>query len=208
MLKNKWFMGILALGLIATVVYNLSYFASRGRPPAPSAEALAIGPPAQPQVATNSIGGNRPPENGVSEALARPPLSLEEITQQAQNPVSIALKREPSPKKTYPERDPFQGVAALRLQVLELEPKAMAATSSDEMDTSPLEPTLRVTAILVQGERRFAVINGYAKRVGASVGPWQIAAIEPGYVMVRTPDGDRKIEIEKQIGDAKPEPKQ
>src|SRR6266850_3455703 len=103
MLKNKWLMGVLALGLIATVVYNLSYFASRGRPPAPSSEALAIDTPAPPQVATNSIGTNQPPENGISEVLARPPLSLEEITQQAQKPLTIALKREPTPKNTYPE---------------------------------------------------------------------------------------------------------
>jgi hypothetical protein len=137
----------------------------------------------------------------------RPPFSPEEIAQQAQSPLSVAFSREPLPKRVYPARDPFQTARALRQPVWEIEPTLTPPTSPDELDASLPEPALRVTAILVQGERRFAVINGYPKRIGSRIGTWQITAIEPDYVTVRTPDGDRKIEIEKQIADAKPQPK-
>jgi len=195
------------LGLIGTLAYNLSYLASRRRPPAPGPDALTIETPATNQIVTNSIGTNQPSETGVSEAPARPPFSLEEIAQQAQKPLSAALKGALSPKSPYPERDPFQGSLALRQQVREIEPQSTPPAPTADPDVSTPEPSLRVTAILVQGERRFAVINGYAKRIGASVGSWQIAAIEPDYVLMKTPDGDRKIEIEKRTADAKPEPK-
>jgi len=204
-------MGILALGLIATVAYNLTYFASRRRPPVASQDPLTIVTPAVPQAApqavTNSIGTIHPSETGSAEISARPPFSPEEIAQQAQSPLTVALNREPLPKRAYLERDPFRGAPAVRQPVRETEPKSTPSTSPDELDASPPETPLRVTAILVQGERRFAVINGYPKRVGSHMGTWQIAAIEPDYVMVKTPDGDRKIEIHKQLADAKLEPK-
>ena len=84
--------------------------------------------------------------------------SLAEIMQQAQNPLSVPLKREPLAKQAYPKRDPFQKAPTLWSQVQPLDPEATPATSSDQNDESLSEPILRVTAILVQGERRFAVM--------------------------------------------------
>ena len=203
MLKNKWFIGVLVLGLAATVAYNLTYFASRGQRPVPSQNEPPAVSMAAPQVLSNSIGASQPLAGGPDEMNVRPVVSLEEITQQAQSPLLIKTKQEALPKKFYPARDPFQSVPVIRPAVRELKPDLTSLGS--EREVAPPDPVTRVTAILVQGERRLAVVNGYPKGVGSHIGDWQIAAIEPGYVMMRTMNGERKIEIETQVTDVKSE---
>jgi hypothetical protein len=127
---------------------------------------------------------------------------MPEIAQQAQNPLSLSLAGDRTTQRVYPERDPFREAPTARVQPWQSK-VGESPPSSPEKTSLPDEPSLKVTAILVEGDRRIALVNGYPKRVGTKIGSWQIAAIEPDHLILKTPEGDKKIEIERQIADAK-----
>jgi hypothetical protein len=64
-----------------------------------------------------------------------------------------------------------------------------------ETESPPPDPLFKVSATLIEADRRIALVNGVPKKIGAAVGNWRIVAIEPDYVVVQTPGGERKVEI-------------
>jgi hypothetical protein len=198
--KNKWLLILLTLGLAGTAVYNITFFASRDQDKGlQSNVTTGIVPttPLEPVQSINAINGTAHlPGSVSSEVQCRPLLSMEEIERQARNPVDLSVKSSLSVSRPWPDRDPFQ---APRQHIPVLTDHTHSAESSVkpslETESPPLDPSFKVSATLIDQDRRFALVNGVPKKIGAAVGSWRIVAIEPDYVVVQTPGGERKVEI-------------
>jgi hypothetical protein len=198
--KNKWLLVLLSLGLAGTAVYNITFFASRDQGNSPQSTVMpGIVPtaPLEPVQNINAINGTVHFQGSVSsEAQSRPFLSMEEIERQARNPVDLSVKSGPPTRRDWPDRDPFQ---AARQHVPVLTEHTHSAESSVkpplETESPPPDPSFKVSATLIEEDRRIALVNGVPKKIGAAVGNWRIVAIEPDYVVVQTPGGERKVEI-------------
>ncbi len=208
MLKNKWILVLLIPGLVGIAAYNISFFASRdqGNDPSSTPTALNVPTPPQPPVQnTNTIDGTVQPQgNGLGEPQSSPPISLEEIERQAKNPVDLSVQKPLPERRPWPERDPFR-VSRQQAQVLarHIEPAEPPVQPSNGVAATSLDPIFKVSAILIDDGRRFALVNGFPKAIGATVGSWRIVAIQPDYVVVQTPGGERKVEISKGVAYAR-----
>jgi hypothetical protein len=208
MRKNRWILLLLSLGLAGAAVYNIAFFRTRFQRNslASTTTALNIPAPDVEQVqGINTISGTvKPQANIPSEPTTRPPLSIEEIEQKATDPVDLSAKRIFLEGRTWPKRDPFQTPQQQApVPTRDIESAELPAKPSMEAESKPLEPVFKVSAILIEENRRFALVNGYPKRIGALVGSSRIVAIEPDYVIVQTPEGERKVDILKQPEDEK-----
>lgn len=199
MLKNKWILVLLILGLAGTAVYNITFFRSRYQGNTLASANTTLDVPtrlAEPVQNINTIGGTvRPLGSVTSEPPSRPLLFFEEIERQAGDPVDLSVKRVLPEGRPWPERDPFQAPRQRApVPTRRVESAESPAKPSMETESTSSDPVFKVSAILIEENRRFALVNGYPKRIGASVGNWRIVAIEPDHVIVQTPAGERKVE--------------
>ena len=206
--KNKWLLVLLALGLAGTAVYNITYFASRDQGnalPSTAATGMVPTPPVEPGLNMNAINGAIQPQEGVSsEGQSRPFLSVEEIERQARTPVDLSEKRSLLASRPWPDRDPFQAPRQQRPVSTDRKYSAESPVKpSLETESPPLDPSFKISATLIDEDRRFALVNGVPKKIGSVVGTWRIVAIEPNYVVVQTSGGERKVEILNQLAHEK-----
>lgn len=207
--KNTWLLLLLALGLAGTAVYNISFFASRDQDNSPQSAVtpgIVPTPPVEPGQNINVINGAiHPKESDSSDAPARPVLSMEEIERRARNPVDLPVLSTVSCRPAWPERDPFLGPRQhAPVPAGPAHPAALSVKPTLRAESLPPDPIFKVSAILIEEDKRFALVNGYPRGIGAAVGDWEIIAIQPDHVVVRTPGGERKIEILKQLAHEKP----
>jgi hypothetical protein len=207
MLKNKWILALLILGLSGTAVYNITFFASRNpgnNQTSPIATPTTSVAPTEFSQNLNTISGTESSTKTLpGEQQPRPLLSIEEIGRQAQNPVSLPVMSDSFVTRAWPQRDPFQAAKQQPTGESNLS-KVPTLTVKTPLDTPPtlMDPLFKVSAVLIEKERRFALVNGYPMKIGAVVGNWRIVAIEPDSVIVQTPRGEREVKILKQTKDA------
>jgi hypothetical protein len=159
-----------AVALIGALVWGAVSFRTLWQPlpvkPATAAPRSAAAPPPQPPRSAESSK----PERGEAP-VAQP--------RNDSTPVSTVLSVEPDHKITAPAPAP---TAAPRTPSL--------STSSSRPAPAPLpEPLPAVDSILIDQERRLAVIQGAVVSVGDAVGRRTVSGIERNAVLLREPSG-------------------
>ena len=197
MAKNKWLMALLLLGVAGVIAYNTSFFV--GRDPKNGSQApvqTSADVPAAPESGTPSPTEPASPASLANSAWpaaasAHPSWSMEQLRMEAARTLIEDAADFQKPLRTWPARDPFCEQKPPTPATLTVLPQRVEPSPRVE----PPEPTYALSAILVQGARRYAVIDGNLRKVDSSVPGGKVVAIEPDHVLIKTVKGIKKLAL-------------
>jgi hypothetical protein len=187
MAKNKWVIAVVVLAVLAVGVYNVHYFLNREANA--QAQPIAVVQPANQSTPSPSEPVTVAPSGTEPTSMAtgaNPPIYWDQLQAQSYQAVAAAAANA-APTPPWPKRDPFT----------KNEPLPLAARSNEiaSVPADPPEPHYTVSAILIQGNRRLAIIDGAPRQVGAHLGKGKITAIEPHYVLLDAAKGTRRLDL-------------
>jgi hypothetical protein len=129
---------------------------------------------------------------GTADSASLPRISREEIHRLAQQPFASSEDLEADPGMAWPRRDPFSA----------------SRESSPAPQNTPVIPVKEVSApqplpalecvfsgTLIDQKQRLALVNGVPLSVGDQLGAWQLARIEPDYILLEAGKETRRIEL-------------
>jgi len=212
MKRKHWLLVLLPVVLLLVGYYNVSFFSGRSLRTQASVTQASMSEESQAlagtQVANDTAFAEPAGAPSLSPAFPtdKPSLSREELINRARKPVffeqTIVLskfpawpKRSPFEPQRSPVHAPMQG-GSTRLGSVQPLPTNLSAKS---------QPDPQVSAILVQGARRLAVVNGNLKEEGSRLGSWKILSIERDCIQVETPTGPKQIGLSARIAKVKDE---
>ncbi len=195
MAKTKWLVALLLAGVLGVVIYDFDFFLGRKNKSKEeeTVQLAAEGGSNSPSSSEASLVAAAPTlspvPTGSGEALPRPALAYEQLQLEARK--TILVERQISPKIDWhwPDRDPFREQA--------MEPLArgdvLVPVAPPKIEAP--EPVYELSAILVQGERRYAVIDGSLRKVNSIVNGGKVTVIERDYVEIKTAKGMKRLAL-------------
>lgn len=216
-MKSPWHFGILALAVTGVSIYDFTFFKNKQseKPISiqmktdPSKAAIAepllspLPEPANADKATGLIG-------------ADPFISQEELRKLSQQAFISKNPGKANAKASWPERDPFAAdkafirspydIPAAHLRnpftedtISEQKPHDITVKPLMKETPSPLPgqsaPQYVFSGTLIEGENKLALVNGSPLSIGDRLGIWQLARIEPGYIILEVGQESYRIEL-------------
>ena len=193
-MKSPWQIGLLVLMITGVSSYDI-YFYKKYR------DQRRIPISIQSDAPKESTAGAQPSgeeasysdTTGQGNAGAIPPISREQLQLLAQNEFVENLHVPSDAGGTWPHRDPFGLPKSPGRPILNTPAVSPAGTAS--LPAQLPDPQLVFTGTLIEPNGRLALIDGMPRPVGTQFGPWQLARIEPDYILLQAGQGTRRIEL-------------
>ena len=209
-MKSPLLIGLLALAITGVSAYDYYFFThdrDAGQPPTQAA-------PNAPMIPSAAPVKSAPAETGVPEGTtvrgSLPPISREEIQRLAQQPFVSREDEGSEAEAAWPRRDPFaisreSAPARQSAPAFQNEPVWQSASASHSASAVPAKeasapqplpaPECVFSGTLIDDDQRLALVNGAPLAVGDRVGAWQLARIEPDYIILEAGKETRRIEL-------------
>jgi hypothetical protein len=195
-MKSPWQIGLLALAVTGVAAYDFLCFK---KSPSKSQTSIQISTsqPAVAAVAPVLSVLSEPAESrnaaGFAGVDSLPHISREELHQLSQQ--AFVSREFPKAESdiAWPRRDPFE----LYRESREM-PRNISAKSL--MKETPAPPPLSApqcvfSGTLIDGERKLALVDGVPLSIGARLGVWQLARIEPDFIILQGGKETHRIEL-------------
>jgi hypothetical protein len=195
-MKSPWQIGLLAVAITGVSAYDYIFFSNRTSDNRPTASIQAdpeTGLLITERADTAAFPAGTEASSGSDFS---PAISLERLQLQAQKRFMPGEGLLAASDDAWPERDPFNAAGrsvpnpGAGQNVTEPEGKAASATLP-----SLQEQQFNFTGTLIEHQRRLALINGDPQAIGARLGVWQLARIESDYIILKSGDEIRRIEL-------------
>jgi hypothetical protein len=200
-MKSPWQIGLLAVAVTGVSTYDILFFKqhlSRNRVSMQIQSNQLIAGTDAPAVAPLIDPASSPDAKRSAEADSGPPISREELQRSAQQAFVPKDLQGPDIEIDWPRRDPFE--THKEFERSPLEQVTPSKPLPDKNVRSPLHPALPepqcvFTGTLIERERRLALIDGTPRSIGARLGIWQLARIEPDHIILEAGSETRRIEL-------------
>jgi hypothetical protein len=195
MMKSPWQIGLLALAITGVSAYDIIYFTNRAKnqASAPIVEAQPAPAMMNPVLSPLPAPAGSANTEGSAGAGSFPRISREEIQKLSQQVFVSKKPWEPDSETVWPRRDPF-----------EIYKESERISTDNEVilpmqkppDPAPLTvPQCVFSGTLIESSRRLALVDGTPMSIGDRLGAWQLARIEPDYIILEAGKETRRIEL-------------
>jgi hypothetical protein len=210
-MKSPWQIGLLALAVTGVSAYDLLYF-THFRTNNQTSIQTAASPPliaaAEPANATQVVPADSDYTAGAADAVSLPRISRENIQTLAQKAFVSKEDWKPETETVWPRRDPFLASREFAPASQNIpEPSSAKQTSAPQNVPEPSSakqtsappplpsPQCIFSGALIEQGRRLALVDGVPLSIGDRLGVWQLAQIEPDYIILEAGKETRRIEI-------------
>jgi hypothetical protein len=196
-MKSPWQIGLLALAVTGVSTYDFVYFTGDRNSNQTSIQTPATLPLIAGAESMNSTPAESGNSTGAADAVSLPHISPEEIHRLAQQAFVSAEEQEAESETesetVWPGRDPFSPSR----ESSPISPKAPAISSAKETSIPPPLPAPHCvfSGTLIEQEHRLALVNGVPLSIGDRLGVWQLARIEPEYIILEAGKETCRVEL-------------
>jgi hypothetical protein len=196
--KSPWQLGFLALAVTGVSTYDYMFFKNYTKAKKADIQMTAPQPAIIPEEALlsplpESADAVNSTEPATEESL--PSISREDLLRQARQAYVSKDYSESGLSGSWPDRDPF----ASRETVERLPINIPVIPAQKETPVSPPQtnpaPQCVFSGTLVQGSNKLALVDGIPLAIGDRLGIWQLARIEPDYIVLEAGNETHRIAL-------------
>lgn len=218
-MKSPWHFGILALAVTGVSVYDFTFFKNK-QSEKPMSIQMKTGQSTaalvQPLLSPLPEPANADGATGLVGAVSVPFISREELRGLSQQAFISQPFGATDIKASWPERDPFAADKASQQRLQDIPAAHLQNTFTEDtisgqrphditvkplMKETPFPlpgqsaPQYVFSGTLIEGENKLALVNGSPLSIGDRLGIWQLARIEPGYIILEAGKESYRIEL-------------
>jgi hypothetical protein len=195
-MKSPWQIGLLALAVTGVSAYDLLYFThfrTNNQASIQAAATPSLIAAAEPINSTQAEPAEPGNSTGTADAASLPRISREEVHRLAHQAFVSREDLETETEMAWPRRDPFSasGEFAPESQNVSAIPSAKRASAPPPLPS----PQCVFSGTLIEQGLRLALVNGIPLSIGDRLGIWQLARIEPDYIILEAGKEIHRIEI-------------
>jgi hypothetical protein len=209
-MKSPLLIGLLALAITGVSAYDYYFFTHDHDGGQPSTQAAPNAPLIQSAAPVEPAPSETGEPEGTITSSSLPPISRDEVQRLAQQRFVSREDEGSNTEAAWPQRDPFaisRESAPVRqnAQAFQNEPVWQNASASHSASAVPAKeasapqplpaPDCVFSGTLIDDDQRLALVNGAPLSVGDRVGAWQLARIEPDYIILEAGKETRRIEL-------------
>lgn len=192
-MKSPWQIGLLALAVTGVSAYDLVYFRnyrSQNHASTQISETQTVSGTIEPLLAPSPQSAD---SNNEAAVCPLPRISREELHRLAQQAFVSKELKDGESATAWPKRDPFEAYG---------EPAQLAHSVSTKPGMKetpppqpPPEPQCVFSGTMIGQERALALVDGVPLSVGDRLGIWQVARIEPDYIILQAGKATHRVEL-------------